>query len=70
MMRVFELLTYGDATDAFDPIRKFTDALNENMIRSLTLGSILTVDESMKKKKSFTRRTSKGQRVLSGYATL
>jgi len=47
LMSVFELPTYGVATDAFEPIRNFTDSWNENMVTTLLPGSILTIDESM-----------------------
>ena len=47
LMRCFELPTYGDATDPFEPIRKFTDSWNENMLSQLVPGKYITVDESM-----------------------
>ncbi len=47
LLRVFELPTYGHASDAFDPIRKFTNEWNDTMIKNLVPGNILIVDESM-----------------------
>ena len=43
LMRVVELPTYGHSTDAFDPIRKFTNEWNDIMIKKLVPWNILTV---------------------------
>ena len=45
--RAFELPTYGDANDPFDPIRRFEKSWNDNMNAALQPGPYLTVDESM-----------------------
>jgi hypothetical protein len=47
MMRAFELPTSGVVADPFDPIRKFTDSWNANMVDTLVPSNIITVDESM-----------------------
>ncbi len=44
---MFELPTYGVVADPFDPIRKFTDRWNDNMVDTLVSCSIITVDESI-----------------------
>ncbi len=47
MMRAFEFPSYGNVANPFDPIKKFTDYWNENMVNILVPGNILRVDESM-----------------------
>ncbi len=47
LMRTFELSTYADATDPFNPIQKFTDEWNKNIILNLVSGQIISVYESM-----------------------
>jgi hypothetical protein len=47
LKRCFELTTYGDRCDPFDPIRKFTNKWNETVHLSLIPGHTITVDESM-----------------------
>ncbi len=47
MRHAFELPSYGDIADPFNPIRKFTDIWKDIMVNNLDLGNILTFDESM-----------------------
>ncbi len=47
LMRVFELPTYGDATDPLEPIGKFIESWNENMCSQLFSGNYITMYESM-----------------------
>jgi len=46
-MRAFELPSYGDVADPFEPIRKFTNSWDENMVITLDPNRIITVDESV-----------------------
>ncbi len=52
MMWAFELPTYDDAYDPFNPIRKFTYECNRNMCLSAVPGHINTVNESIRPWKS------------------
>ena len=46
-MQTFELPTYDEANDQFNPIRKFTDEWNKTMFLNLVPGHVIIVDESM-----------------------